>query len=264
MKKIMLGVCLIGSMTMPVFASDDTEDKRRKEQEEINMKMLAELGLPLPGSGIKLSPRVALGGTEAQLKQAQLEQEEMANQGYISKYTTRPKELLNINNEIKKQNRLFAASVSNSQFTGIRPDVKNLKLAFKLKSIKERPSLKSFVNSNQIIMLGAAPQGGFHEDKGGWSGAGQFFTIKNIGTCVYSVMNVKASNTAAELALEDVTYKVNDKPTINRVEGNTESGFIYKVEWYDNNNFHDLECANMKFSTETNESVISLAKRIDH
>jgi hypothetical protein len=67
-----------------------------------------------------------------------------------------------------------------------------------------------------IRMLAAAPKGGFHEDKGGWSGASEFFAYPDVGTCSYSVMNVRASNTAAQLAAEDVTYTINKKATILR------------------------------------------------
>ena len=76
-------------------------------------------------------------------------------------------------------------------------------------------------------------------------------------------MNVKASGTSALLAMEDVVYDVNNKATIVLVEGSEKSGFIYKVEWYDNENFHELECANMKYSADINDAVVELAKKID-
>ena len=77
-------------------------------------------------------------------------------------------------------------------------------------------------------------------------------------------MNVKASNTAAQLAEEDVTYTINNKATILMpVEGSVNSGYLYFTKWYDENNFHELECANMKYSPTINQAVIELAKRID-
>lgn len=243
----------------PLLSSEE-----RLAQEKENMTMLAEMGLPLPGSGIKLVPRAVLGRSDEEMKQAEQERSQMQEQGYINKYTSRPKELLNLHNEVKREIRLFAANARNPRYTGISPSVKDLKLAFDFKSVNEQKAvIKGFQATNQITFLGATPQGGYHEEKGGWSGAAQFFDVKNIGSCEYNVMNVKASNTAVELAMEDVTYTVNNKPTVNFVEGNPESGFLYKVEWYDNENFHELNCANMRYSSSTNESVISLAKRID-
>ena len=90
--------------------------------------------------------------------------------------------------------------------------VNQIKLGFKFPSISTNKKLKASIPD--IQMIAATPQGGFHEEKGGWSGAAEFFTAKNIGTCDYAIMNVKASNTAAMLAQEDVTYSINNKATI--------------------------------------------------
>jgi len=116
---------------------------------------------------------------------------------------------------------------------------------------------------SNVTLIGVAPQGAFHEESGGWSGVAQFFDVKNIGSCSYGVMNVKASGISALLAMEDVVYDVNNKATIILVEGCEKSGFIYKVEWYDNENFHELECANMEYSADINDAVVELAKKID-
>lgn len=133
-------------------------------------------------------------------------------------------------------------------------------MAFKFHGI---PDDKSIMPGSSIALIGVVPQGAFHEELGGWSGAAQFFDAKNIGSCSYGVMNVKASGTSALLAIEDVVYDVNNKATIILAEGNEKSGFIYKVEWYDNDNFHELECANMKYSANIKNAVVELAKNID-
>lgn len=155
--------------------------------------------------------------------------------------------------------KLYAGN-TRATSTHLRQQIKDLKLAFNFKGVPQGNTLAAAGN---ITLLGVAPQGGFHEDKGGWSGAAQYFDAKSIGSCSYGVMNVKASNTAAELAIEDVTYSVNNKPTIITVEGNKVSGFLYKVDWYDDKNFHELECANMKYSSDKTNSVIGLAYQID-
>lgn len=120
------------------------------------------------------------------------------------------------------------------------------------------------VAGRNITLIGATPQGSFHEEANGWSGVAQFFDAKNIGSCSYSVMNVKVSGTSAQLAMEDVVYDINNKPTIILAEGNKNSGFLYKVEWYDDENFHELECANQNYSKQINQAVIELAKQIDN
>lgn len=146
-------------------------------------------------------------------------------------------------------------------YTGLSTNVSQIKLAFTFPSLEKNKSLKT---TEDINIIAAAPKGGFHQELGGWSGASQFFTYKEIGTCSYGVMNVKASNIAAQLAQEDVTYSINNKATISKpVEGNDSSGYLYFVKWYDDNNFHELECANMKYSADVNNAVIELAKKID-
>lgn len=235
--------------------------------EAIRMKMLSDLGLPLPGSGIKIVPRAQLHLSEEQIALGKKAEEEMKTLGYAINPSDYPRELLNIRKQMQSRRKLQAASLSDES-TELRPKIQDLKLAFKFEGVTQLKNahsrrLQGISSSNEITLIGAVPQGGFHKEKGGWSGAAQFFAVKNIGTCSYGVINVKASNTAAELAAEDVTYAINKKPTISTVEGSPNTGFIYKIEWYDNESFHELECANMKYSSDLTKSVTNLAKDID-
>ncbi|MCR9191611.1 MAG: hypothetical protein NXI01_03015 [Gammaproteobacteria bacterium] len=248
-----------------VFAAKPPVNDQEKTDEQKRMKILSDLGLPLPGSGIKLVPRAKLHLSEVQLALGKKAEEEMKTLGYAIEVSEHPKELLNMRDKAKVNFKLNA-SPSNDSDTGLRPNIQNLKLAFKFTGITQHKGLTAPNNPfgvKKITLIGAAPQGGFHKEKGGWSGAAQFFDVKDIGTCSYGMMNVKASNTAAELAVEDVTYTINKKPTITTVQGSPNSGFIYKVEWFDDKNFHELECANMKYSPSTTKAVVNLAKGID-
>ncbi len=236
------------------------EEKAAQEIE--NMKILSQMGLPLPGSGIKLVPRSRLNLSPEEIQQGDKEMVEFREKGYVNKFINRPRELLRMNEAFVKKELMKSAGKTNDTSTDLSSDVNEIKLAFKFPSISKNKMLAA--SSSNIHLLAAAPKGGFHEDKGGWSGASQFFTYRGIGTCSYSVMNVKAANTAALLAQEDVTYTINNKATILMpVEGSESSGFLYYIKWYDNQNFHELECANMKYSAETNNSVIALANQID-
>ncbi|MEI6096061.1 MAG: hypothetical protein WCR08_11505 [Gammaproteobacteria bacterium] len=253
---------LIAFVAFSIVSFAQTQEN---SDEQARMKMLADLGLPLPGSGIKLVPRSKLNLSKEQLALGKKAEEEMNTLGYAIDNSDRPKELLNMRHEAKSHFRIQSAKAMSDTNTGLRPKVENLKLAFKFKGVSQSKDQHTpkMALENKIILIGAAPQGGFHENKGGWSGAVQFFEMKNIGTCSYGLMNVKASNTAAELAIEDVTYLVNKKATITTVYGSPSTGFIYKVEWYDNENFHELECANMTYSPNLKQEVINLAKNID-
>ncbi len=255
----MIAYAFLMIFSVAVFALS-AEEKSNQEIE--NMKLLSQMGLPLPGSGIILVPRSIMNLSPEEIQQGDKEMAEFRENGYINKYINRPRELLSMNEPLIKRKLKQSEGKTKETSTGLSSDVNEIKLAFKFPSINK---IKKFSSpSSDIHILAAAPKGGFHEDKGGWSGASQFFTHKKIGTCSYSVMNVKASNTAAQLAQEDVTYTINNKATILMpVEGSESSGFIYFIKWYDNKNFHELECANMKYSVNINNLVIALASQID-
>lgn len=252
-------ICLI-LLTISKCSFSLTSDEKILQEKE-NIKILESMGLPAPGSGIKIVPRTMLGLTKEEIQQGDKEMDEFKENGYVNKYINRPRELLSmtptlINKEIQ------SAPIHDYQYTGLRNNITHLKLAFKFPGLSSQKSFASI--SPNIKMLAVAPRGGFHSEKGGWSGVSQFFMYKDIGTCVYNIMNVKASNTAAYLAQEDVSYTINNKPTILMpIEGSNNSGYIYYLKWYDENNFHELECANMKFSSRINNSIIDLAKNID-
>jgi hypothetical protein len=236
--------------------------EERAEAEKKNMKMLAQMGLPLPGSGIKVVPRAMLGLTPEEITQGDKEMAEFREKGYVNKYINRPRELLSVTPALVRKELKASVAPPGKEYTGLSANVSQMKLAFVFPSLNKNKSLKAI--GNDINVIAAAPKGGFHQELGGWSGASQFFIHKDIGACSYSVMNVKASNTAVQLAQEDVTYSINNKATILMpVEGSDNSGYLYFVKWYDNNNFHELECANMKYSAAINGAVIELAKKID-
>lgn len=257
MKKTIICVALLTCSSVS-FASAPEE---KIAQEKENMKMLAALGLPLPGSGINLVPRTSLNLSPEEISQGDKEMAEFREKGYVNKYINRPSELLALTpNKVKKE---IGASINKNSdsYTGLSANINQIKLGFKFPSLSKN---KRFLgSSSDIYVLAATPQGGFHQESGGWSGATEFFKYEGC-TCSYGVMNVKASNTAAQLAQEDVTYTINNKATILLpVEGSDSSGFLYSLKWYDLENFHALECANMQYSAEINAAVIELAKQID-
>lgn len=249
MNKKILALLLIPLTT---WAASETQEER-KLREERHMKMLAEIGLPLPDSGIKLVPRSMLGLPQEVIDQGLKDEESLKKNGYISENTIRPMELINFRTHALAQFKQYANN-TNVASTHIRSNIQGLKLGF---------TFKGLPNDLGIKTIGFVPQGGFHEESGGWSGAVQFFDKKDIGTCAYAIRSVKVSHTAAQLALEDVTYDISNKATLKSIRGNKDSGFIYKIEWYDNQNFHELECANMKYSPDINNAVIALANQID-
>lgn len=233
--------------------------QQSSEHDKMIDKIRGELGLPEFKSGIKVVPRSRLGMPDEVLKEGQVEAKQRKTLGYAEKNMPYAAELLEMETTAPIHIKQYATNLSD-QGTHLRHSINDLKLAFKFKEITND---KLSPYGLHINMLGAAPQGAYHEESGGWFSAALFFVSKNIGTCVYSMRNVKASGTAALLAKEDVVYVINDKATLVKVDGSKNSGFLYQVEWFDKNNFHDLECANTQYSKHIKDEVINLARTID-
>ena len=118
------------------------------------------------------------------------------------------------------------------------------------------------------VNIGVAPYGAYKQvkngdDGDGWDGAGQFFEKNGLGSCAFTEHNRRLAHSGVELIKELVTNEINDKPTILLMKGSDDSGFVYKVKWYDPLFSRELECASKKYNTETRAAVIELAKRID-
>ncbi len=257
MRKTLICTALVVASTVTFALS--AEEKTAQEEE--NIKMLESMGLPTPGSGIRVVPRSTMNLTEEELLKGAKDDEEIRTKGYVNIYTNRARELLDLESTIKKTHALAKQNLSPTS-TELRAHAQDIPLAFQYRGLEEKEGLRFTENSLHVI--GSAPQGGFHKDKGGWSGITQFFKAPPIGVCAYSVMNVQAANSAARLAQEDVQYLVNNKATLTHVEGSESSGFVYSLKWYDEKNFHELECANMKYSQQTTDAVLQLAKTIDN
>lgn len=222
-----------------------------REIPESHKKILAGLGLPLPDSGIRIIPRAMFGMSSEMLEEGSKMAIKEQEIGYRPIDNGRALELINFRAHATEQLAHYGAD-KNDASTVIRKNPADIKLAFKPDT--------GFKNLSSDI-IGAVPQGSFSPE--GWSGIVTFFEDRTIGTCAYALRNVRASHTAAQLAMEDVTYDVGNKPTLKSVSGKPGSGFDYKIEWFDDENFHELECANMKYSPEIKEQVIALANRID-
>jgi len=235
---------------------------KESDNEKERMEILAKYGLPLPGSGIKVIPRSMLNLPQEVIDKGNKEKQEAQSNGYVKRYNNLPRELLSVTPELVKKQLSASLTRNMDSYTGFKSSVDQFKLAFNFPTVSKNKTLSS--SNMQVKVIAATPMGGFHKNKGGWSGAAEYFNIEGIGACSYSVMNVKASNSAARLAQEDVTYTVNNKATLLRnVEGSDSSGYLYSVKWFDDTNFHELECANMHYSNDINNLVIELAKKID-
>ncbi|PJD92671.1 MAG: hypothetical protein CK424_03540 [Legionella sp.] len=102
----------------------------------------------------------------------------------------------------------------------------------------------------------------FVKDKG-WVGVSEVFEKAGVGLCNYNENNLKYSHGAIILAEEDITRDVNGKATMLDVMGEDSTGYVYNLEWYDNNFFRQLECTNPKYDKSITIKMIEMAKVID-
>lgn len=218
---------------------------------ESHKKILEEMGLPLPGSGIKLVPRATMGLPADILERGKKDEKQLSRLGYVVDKSPRAQELLTFKEHAAVQFNLYADN-NREQSTHLRQSINDLRLGFDYKTIPD---------SLVYEKIAYSPQGGFHDN--GWSGVVEFFQSLEGSICAYAESNLSESHAAAELAMEDVKYSINNKPTLNTIRGTKSQGFVYKMKWFDNEAFHELECANKEYTKDIANSLIELANQID-
>ena len=175
---------------------------------------------------------------------------ERKENGYVSIYSNRAKELLNLNNTVKYK---YAASlISKDKKSSIfRKDIKEISMGYKFKIIPNKHLLKvyGFAASNTY--------------KKGWSGAVEFFKSKKVGNCAFTENNVALTHQSAKVDDAILRYDINSKVTVVNIEGNPTSGYLYIIDWFDDNFFRTLECSNTKYSKNILNETIELARNID-
>lgn len=135
--------------------------------------------------------------------------------------------------------------------THIKSNYSDIKLSFPFKGIKS-------INKGDV--LGYVAVGSYVKEKNnqGWNGIRVFFESP-MGNCSYMHMGIRG----AQLSEETTEYLVNKKPSNKAIEGNTNTGFVYSLNWYTNNNMNTLECANKDFQKNILDEMILLANKID-
>lgn len=163
----------------------------------------------------------------------------------------RAKELLEFKHTAAYQYKKFSND-ENPEATQLRHSIGELKMAYAYHGVPTNLMSQS---------IGVAPFGAYHED--GWDGVVQFFENQEAGSCAYTEHNWRLSHGGATLAKEAVVYAVKDKPTLILVKGDSNSGFVYEINWFDDMFAHTLECANKNYGIALTKQVIQLANAID-
>lgn len=208
--------------------------------------------LPLPGSGVTVIPLSQMDMPETYKKEVTVKQEQQKIKGYYEINSVYPKQLLSMQQKGLAQVKESKGN-NDPQDTRMKGNLSQIKLAFNFNGI---PSLSS------SDLIGFAAVGMWVNDKG-WTGVREFFHQKNLGTCVFSIYEMKISKRAVQISKESARYDVNAKPNTIDIEGNKYSGFTYKINWFTNDFDKELECANMDFDAGMSKKLIDYARSME-
>ena len=248
-KNIMLkNIATLFLILSPLFSYADNSVEAASSQ--ALKQLILEQGLPLPGSGLVLKPMNQMPHYETMKDSIERDNASIKKYGYVKIDSPEIQSLLNFT----RGNKNFSSkNLTASADTGLYKSIDDIQTAYRYYGIPATAMQK---------ILAVGPAGTFLEGKG-WTGAAQVFEKTGLGVCNYSEMNFKLSNGSIMVPLEFVTYAVNGKVTVKNIKGEDTKGFMYTVSWYDDSFYHQLECAQSNFSTETMPDVIKLASLID-
>lgn len=246
MKKTIIALSIIPALALATGNSVD-------EIMQSNIEFLKQKGLPTPGSGVQVVPTELVKIDNWQREQYLAQKNQMKSQGYINENSNRAHEIIHIKQEI--------ASLAFRQKGLFKPTDSHLR-----KSKEEIAFAYSYVGvpSDDVIeYYGIAPVGTYvKEPQSGWTGGVEFFR-SNFANCAFTENNILASHGAANISEEYAQYDVNGKVTVIDVQGTNSTGYLYRVNWFDNNFIRNLECAINDYSEQVTRDTIELAKRID-
>ncbi|STX28482.1 Uncharacterised protein [Legionella beliardensis] len=247
MKKIIIALSLIPIVTFAIT------NEQKEAMLKASIEVLKKQGLVTPNSGVQVLSRQELMSSDWQKKKELEQPHQLKTKGYIHETSNRAYELLHFQ-EVIKRNKAIEAKMHRPDESHMRHHVDDMLMAYQYVGVPQ---------SEMTEFIGIAPAGTYVKEPAmGWSGAVEFFKT-SFGTCAYIENNLTISHGAVRVAEEDATSDVNGKVTLVDVRGNENSGFLYQVEWFDNNFIRTLECANEKYSPDITKAVIELAIRTD-
>lgn len=212
--------------------------------------------LPKEGDGIRIIADSKMHKNNKEFKAAALLQDEYKQNGFVKRRSDDAVQLLSLNKHhfLTKERKTYLNS-TDFYDTHLKQKISQIKLAFEFHPI-------SFIKESEVFGFAVADTW-VREPKEGWTGIIEAFAVNDVGSCNYQVSNAKLNRSAANLSEDSVTYAVNNKPTITTVEGNDDTGYSYKVEWFHNDYYKTLTCALKSYDSSELDKVVMLANKID-
>ena len=247
--QIALSGCIIFNMVNA--NADQATPEQEKTLQASYQAYLKSQGLTLSTQGVQVVPREDIKLPEALRKQVIADRKSMLQQGYVEKSNPRILELRDIDHTAVYEKKKYKDNTDPAS-THLRDTVSEIKTAYIFHEVPTE-------EANHII--GFAPVGTYIDN--GWTGMVELFTKQGLGNCNYEENNLKLMRSSIRIPSDIVTHQINEKVTTIEVEGNKKDGFLYTVEWYDDNFSRKLECVTSDYSKALLATVIDTAKRID-
>lgn len=228
-------------------------DAQKEAFNKANIEALQKQGLPVPGEGIQIVSQESMKIKNWQKNQMRSDSEELKRNGYVNRSSLRAYEIMNIEDIILKR--------TNKSSHAHKPSDSHLR-----QNAHDIPFVYTYVGvpkEDVLEFYGIAPSGTYIQDiPSGWTGAVEFFKT-SFGHCAYTENNMLASRGSVRIDENEASYDVNEKITLIDIEGNDSTGYLYRVNWFDNIFNRNLECATTVFSENIRNNTIELAKKID-
>lgn len=245
MNKLLIAL-LITSST--IHASSPELPAFLKKIDEDRIKTMTAEGFN-PDGGVTIVDSSKINAPNSIKSTWQRERQEQLSNGYHKEFIARAKEIMQFPDSI---NYKYAKGKENTDHNSsvLRKSFSEINMAYNIVPVPKSLAKKVY---------GYA---GANTFKGGWTGFVEFFE-SNLGTCVFTESNVRLTHEGIKIDREMVQYDVNGKVTTLDVSGNQQSGYLYMVEWFDNDYFRSLECADKNYQPSLVERTMQLAKDID-
>lgn len=216
---------------------------------------LEKQGLPIPGSGLTIvDSKKDLHLNHHNLIAYNKAEKEQKTTGYIHERNDTAINLLKSDQRFEKELTRITALQNRRLQSDISTDFAEIKMAYPYKPI---------ANNLYSRFIAFAPTGVYIKEKPteGWAGITEYFHA-DFAPCSYEEVNIKLTGSASIVSKDTITHDVNGKITEYMAIGD-EHGYLYQVEWNDENFRRILRCASKEFSEDVHSKLIDLANHID-
>jgi len=167
--------------------------------------------------------------------------------GYVESDSPSAKKLLEIKKYVPTSER---QTQSDPNFYWLRKNTSDIKLAFPFNGVTDPAYRLGFVPAGTTV-------------KSAWTGIAEFFEHKEFGTCSITLLHLQSSKMGVKMSKDDVSYRVDNYPTVTYLEGSKKSGFLYAITWATPTFSKTLECAKFIFDKSQMNKMIAYANTLE-